>query len=398
MVMKYNPVTNRFENQPQGIAGLDNPPAGTVEGQFYIDQKTGQYKQRGYNTGLNTPDTVVSSVTVPQGQRNKPASYAPIVPVAGAKATANWQPTEPVGTGQVVKTKMTNAAGKTPVQGRSGVGAKGTAAPTQEQFVSTQDKDLVSQAIADLLGIDKSKLDNMDDNTLFSLAQKLDATQSTSGSGSGASKAAIIKAQTAADAAKATRAAAKKGAGILQKSGEQTQAAYNKLGEQAYNDITARGADYYSKAQKQATGNIDAATADFLKNLIAPTAYSNAPVAQLTPAQQSLMQNLQSYGASGGLAGQQMKEDVANNDFLAGLMRSSNQGLQSAESDYFNSLKNAAGGAQAAAKQNLAGIITSLQGQTQTDAERLRREYLQKGIEALLSGQTSAANMLATNG
>jgi hypothetical protein len=397
MTLKFNPVTNRFET----AGGVDSPPNGFAPaGTQYVDIRTGETKLASGRAGV--PDTVL-----------KPAAKTTTTvkpTTTTVKSTGTTTATSPV------KTKIPTG-GKTTTTGQPVkavapiVNARGnpSVAPVVNNNENTQ---IVRQAIAEMLGIPVGNLSNISDTDIINLANQLDPTITGgkgSGGGSSAATAAMINAQTnqkatdakiALDIANAQygREQAKTAAGKLTQAGEQAQSAYNKLGEQAYSDITTRAGQYYPELQKQATGNIDTATADFLKNLIAPTAYSNTPVAQLSPAQQGLMANLQAYGASGNLAGQQMTQDVANNDFLAGLMRSSNQGLQSAESDYFNSLKNAASGGQAAAKQNLATIMTGLQGQTQTDAERLRREYLQKGLEALLSGQTNAANMLATNG
>lgn len=402
MVMKYNPVTNRFENQSAGVSQVDSPPAGTAEMQFYVDQKTGQYKQREYN-GLGQPDKVVSSVVVPAGQRGQKASYQPIVPVSGAKANPNWQPTAGQTTtkGQTVKqptgTKSTTTTtvpatktGGSKTGAKAGASAGGfrqfdqnTTAPVGEAY-SQQELELIKQYLGTIV-TDPAQL-----NTLLA---GLDGG-STGGSG-GSGSAAAIKAQASADAAKAQRAANKRGAADLIKAGQTAQTAYNQMGEQQASDITKRAGEYYGGQKTTALANIDAATTDFFKNLIAPSAYANAATAQLTPEQQGLMQNLQAYGASGGQAAQQMSQDVANNQFMADLMRSSNKGLQSAEADYFNSLRNAATGGQMAARQGLENLITGFQGQAQSDADKLKRDYLLKGLEALISGQTNAANMLA---
>jgi len=402
MAMKYNPATNRFEVQPAGIAGLDTPPAGTVEGQFYIDQKTGQYKQRSYDTGGRIPDTVVSSITVPAAQRNQPASYAPIVPVTGAKPTVNWQPTagQPVTKGQTVKTKggqqttttttlpkgTTTTTVPTTKTGNSKAGAsaggfrqfdQNTTAPVGEAY-SQQELQLIKDYLSTIV-TDPAQL-----NTLLA---GLDGGSASGSGGSGGGSSKPTAAQTAA--------ANKAGASKLIKAGQTAQTAYNQMGEQQASDIMKRAGEYYGGQKTTALANIDAATTDFLKNLIAPSAYANAATAQLTPEQQGLMQNLQAYGATGGQAAQQMSQDVANNQFMADLMRSSNKGLQSAEADYFNSLRNAATGGQMASRQGLENLITGLQGQAQSDADKLKRDYLLKGLEALISGQTNAANMLA---
>jgi hypothetical protein len=381
MVMKFNPATNRFET----VGGVDSPPNGFAPaGTQYVDSRTGETKLASGRAGV--PDTVLKpAATTTTTVKPTTTTSTTVKPTTGGKKTTTGQPVKAVA-------PIVNARGNPLVQ--------------KPQTLSEQDLAIIQQILGGVV---------TDPNQLTSLMGLLDGNSSGGSSGKGSSggssavTAAMINAEAnkkatdakiALDIANAQygREQAKTAAGKLTQAGEQAQSAYNKLGEQAYSDITTRAGQYYPELQKQATGNIDAATADFLKNLIAPTAYSNTPVAQLSPAQQGLMANLQAYGASGNLAGQQMTQDVANNDFLAGLMRSSNQGLQSAESDYFNSLKNAASGGQAAAKQNLATMMTGLQGQTQTDAERLRREYLQKGLEALLSGQNNAANMLATNG
>ena len=358
--LKYNPVTNRFET----AGGVDSPPNGFAPaGTQYVDSRTGETKLASGRAGV--PDTVL-----------KPA----------ATTTTTVKPTT-----TTVKPTASKTTTAKPTATKSTAGASAGGFRKFDQNTTSPVVPAYSQADYDLI----SKIFGTVVKTPEEVQALISGLDVTSTGGSGRSNADAIKAQIAADAAKAQRAANQRGAADLIKAGQTAQTTYNQMGEQQSADIMKRAGEYYGGQKTTALANIDAATSDFLKNLIAPSAYSNAPIAELTPQQQGLMQNLQAYGATGGQAAQQMSQDVANNKFMADLMRSSNKGLQSADTDYFNSLRNAATGGQMASRQGLENLIAGLQGQAQSDADKLKRDYLLKGLEALISGQTNAANMVA---
>ena len=205
-----------------------------------------------------------------------------------------------------------------------------------------------------------------------------------SGSGSGSSK-----------SSGPTPAQKKASAKILTKAGQKAQAQYNALGERGFTDAQAAASAFYGAQTKTANTAIDNATAEYLKNIVAPTAYSNAPIAQLTPEMQGLAQNLQAYGATGQMAEQQRTQDAGFNEFIAQLLRASNTQLQQADTGYFDAMKNAGLGGQLAAKQGVATNTASMQQQSTAQADAIRRQLIQAGIEALIGGQTNAANILA---
>lgn len=349
MVMKYNPKTNRFENVGASPAGATTPTGTTIpaergtKGSDFQSRRDRAARQRATRTGAVTPST-----TVPKNRAATTTSTLPSKPKAPA-----------------------------------------TAPSTSSDVSVTPEEQAIIDGILSGIITDPSIVKNYSD--FYNIGVK----------SSGAD--AVTKARIAADAkvreaqinAKAQKEAARKAADILKRSGLETQTAYNTLAEDQYKDLTDRASQYYGGQRKTALANIDAATADFLKNLIAPTAYESATVAELAPEQQGLLKSLQAYGATGGQAAEQMATDTASNKFLADLMRTSNRQMQAADVDYFNALKNAASGGQMAARQGLESVLGGLQGQTTAQAEAIRRELLAKGIEALLSGNQNAANVIA---
>lgn len=190
-------------------------------------------------------------------------------------------------------------------------------------------------------------------------------------------------------------ASKKASAKIQTQAGKKAQAQYNALAKTAFDQAQADAGAFYNKQTEQANKSIDSATADYLKNLIAPAAYSNVPIAQLTPEQQALSQNLQAYGATENKANEQMTQDTGYNQWLANFAKQGTQQMQQADMGYFDALKNAGIGGQAAARLGVAQNVANLQGQSTASAEAIRRQLIQAGIDALIAGQTNAANTLA---
>jgi hypothetical protein len=109
--------------------------------------------------------------------------------------------------------------------------------------------------------------------------------------------------------------------------------------------------------------------------------------------------------------------DAATSKQIADLFGRSNKQLAGAETDYYTGLQNAARGAQAAGKSNLATVLATLQGQdkagiegnrraelaglqasrtaAQGSATDLQNQLLAKGIDAVMSGKQAAATTRA---
>ena len=194
---------------------------------------------------------------------------------------------------------------------------------------------------------------------------------------------------------KAEAERAKQGAGELSAAGAKAQEQYNLLAQKGFTDAQTASQGYYKTQADQANASIDKATSDYLASLVAPTAYSNVPIAQLTPQQQGLMGNLQAYGATGQQAQQQQTQDAGFNDFMSQLLSRGTQQMQQADQGYYEALKNAGTGGQAAARIGVAQNTAAMQGRSTAEAEAMRQRLLQAGIEALMSGQMNAANRLA---
>jgi hypothetical protein len=188
----------------------------------------------------------------------------------------------------------------------------------------------------------------------------------------------------------------KASARIQTQAGKKAQTQYNALAQSAFNDAQAASQGFYKTQAEQANTAIDAATKTYLENLIKPTAYSNASFAQLVPQQQGLLASLQAYGATGQQAQQQQAQDTEFNRFLTQLMTTGAQSLQTADQGYFDALRNAGTGGQAAARLGVTQNTTAMQNQSTAQAEAMRQQLIQAGIQALMTGQSNAANTLAS--
>lgn len=120
---------------------------------------------------------------------------------------------------------------------------------------------------------------------------------------------------------------------------------------------------FYGQQQQQGQQAIDAATAELMANLQAPTAYTDVPLVSVPPALQGLQQNLLAYGGTGQEAAAQAGVDQQAADMYAALARRGAQQMGQAETGYFNALKNAALQAQTAGRQGLTQTTNDLLGQ-----------------------------------
>jgi hypothetical protein len=255
---------------------------------------------------------------------------------------------------------------------------------------------------------------------------------------SAAATAATKAAQKEVDDANSYRAG-QAAAGIQEQAGIDAQTQYGALAKTQYD--TAKTAadtiytpavkdtnDYYDKQianlqtyidaqNKSATGSIDSATADLLAGLKGTTAYNDVVGVNTAAPTQALGSMLQSYGATGADAAAQQASDAAYGKQIADVFTKGNKQLAGAETDYYTGLQNAARGAQAAGKQNLAEVLARLQGQDRSaiqgnrraeisaldanktsaynSASDLQQQLLGKGIDALMSGKSTAATTRA---
>lgn len=188
----------------------------------------------------------------------------------------------------------------------------------------------------------------------------------------------------------------KASAKIQTQAGKKAQSQYNAMAQSGFNAAQLASQGFYKTQAEQANTSIDAATKAYLEKLINPTAYSNAAFLQLTPQQQGLMGSLQAYGATGQQAQQQQTQDAEFNKFLTQLLTTSAQSLQTADKGYFDAMRNAGTAGQAAARLGVTQNTTAMQNQSTAQAEAIRQQLIQAGIQALMAGQANAANTLAS--
>lgn len=161
-------------------------------------------------------------------------------------------------------------------------------------------------------------------------------------------------------------------------------------------------------AVEQAGGQIDAATAEALQNLIATQAYSDVPLVELSPMQNLFTQALQAEGASTAGVEQQRAQDEALARQFAQLQRGATQQLNVGEQNYLTALRNALTGGQAAGRSavasraaaergglesqyaNLVSQIAAAEAESRADAERRRQEALLKAAQALAEAEQYA--------
>lgn len=319
---QYNPQTNRWESgAPAGISGQDNPPPSWVPtvGSTYIDTVTGELKQY---VGAGSPDRVIRGATTTTAPKVAPTTTAPRTPKATPTTTV---PKSPTTTAKPTTTTVKPTTPTTVPKNQTGPTSQVPSKPTSPaqpstgtpRVVTPPTDTTVSDAVTNALsgGIDPN---------LLSLL--LGGGGGSGGSGPSAAQ----KTATAKKVGRQNLALAKK---------------------------------YYGQQQRQGQAQIDAATADLLKNMVAPKAYSNVPLVTVPPALQGLQQNLLSYGATGQQAAGQATQDQAAADMYAALARRGAEQMGQAESGYFDALKNAALQAQTAGRQGLAQTAADLQAQ-----------------------------------
>jgi hypothetical protein len=228
-------------------------------------------------------------------------------------------------------------------------------------------------------------------------------------------------------------------AGIQEQAGVDAQTQYGALAKTGYDTaVTGAGGIYdtgvkntnavydtqlenlqkYIDAQRgSATGTINTATTDLLAGLKGTTAYNDVVGSNIAAPTQGLGDMLKSYGGTGQSAQEQANMDAASAKQIADMFTRSNKQLAGAETDYYTGLQNSARSADAAAKQNLAGVLASIQGQdragiqsnrrgelsglqadktaSEKEAAALRDQLLTKGIDSLMSGKQAGATTRA---
>lgn len=161
-------------------------------------------------------------------------------------------------------------------------------------------------------------------------------------------------------------------------------------------------------AVEQAGGQIDAATAEALQNLIATQAYSDVPLVELSPMQNLFTQALQAEGASMAGVEQQRAQDEALARQFAQLQRGAAQQLNVGEQNYLTALRNALTGGQAAGRSavasraaaergslesqyaNLVSQIAAAEADAKAEAERRRRDAILRAAEAMAQAEQYA--------
>jgi hypothetical protein len=189
-----------------------------------------------------------------------------------------------------------------------------------------------------------------------------------------------------------SRADRQRAARTVQQAGRQAKQDYTRLGEEGFARTMGEAEKYYGGRETTARQQIDDATRNFLQNLVAPTAYTSAPLPNMRVQEQGLNESLGAYGATGDLARRQMAADQGELDFANQLATRTMGQLNTAQTNYLDAIRNAGLGAQAAARTGLTQNLESMRGMTRAQADAVRQQLLQQGIEALISGNQNAAN------
>lgn len=430
MVMKWDAATGRYVNtvKPATQKGKDTLPAGVSPyswGAHYRDAVTGEDK---IIVKGNKPDMVVTRDTrtgawIPVGKNNAAGSaYAPNsskttggtnvgAPTTGRGSGRNMAPPTTVVPQTTVQPTTTTVPAVTPTTVVTEQKNQNALPPVNPEWTDNGWQNTpVGQTYVDTkTGETKRRVEGNKPDIVIKPAttdySKYGPViegyiKSVLGDGATPAQAAAIAAlygssKSGGGSSGPSTAEKKAGARIQTQAGKKAQAQYNALAKSAFDTAQADSGAFYKTQQEQANRSIDDATANYLRSLIAPTAYSNVPIAQLTPEQQALSQNLQAYGATGQMAKQQQTQDAGFNEWLANFAKQGTQQMQQADTGYFEALKNAGTGGQAAARLGVAQNVANLQGQSTANAEAIRRQLIQAGIDALIAGQTNAANTLA---
>jgi hypothetical protein len=387
--LKWNPQTGRFDS----AIGIDSPPAGTPVGGQYVDEVTGETKQK-MVTGVDVVLSPATTTTAPKktspSTTTAPTTTTPkgTTPTTVPKRTT---PTTVPKAGTTTPTTVAPAGGK----GKVNISGKGMGGPTAAQVQAGQFVGSPAQ-VADTNNAINKAIEEALKGGDYKGAMELIAALSASGSGGGSSgpsaaETAAATAKANADSYRAAMAAAQQ----QEASGESLQKAYNAQAGTLFDTQSAAIKKYYGDQATTAGQTIKTAGENFLKQLPQATAYANAQVANLPQAQQGLSEALRTYGATTGQADEQSAQSKAYLDALAKMQASSNQQLQTADTTYMDALRTAGTGANTAAQQALTGNIAQLQAGDMSNVNTAQQALLQKGIEAVLAGQTEAANTRA---
>lgn len=372
--LQWNTRTGRYET----AGGVDNPPNGFAPaGTQYVDAVTGETKLA---SGAGAPDVVLGgaspTTTAAPESRLSPYRY----------------PRKP---SETTQTPSTTVAPNTTVpatgKGKTNTSGKGMGGPTAQQVKAgqyvgspaqvTSESNVINNAITEALKLGDYK-------------GAMELIAALSASGSGGKSSGPSAAETARANADSYRAAIN-AANQQQAAGKQLQTAYNTQAQGLFDTQSANIKKYYGDIGAQAQKTIAGAGENFLAQLPQATAYANAQVANLPQAQQGLTEALQTYGATTGKADEQSAQSKAYLDALAKMQASSNQQLQTADTAYMGALRTAGQGANTAAQQALAGNIAQLQAGDMSNVGSAQQALIQKGIEAVLAGQTEAASTKA---
>lgn len=386
--LKWNTVTGRYET----AGGIDNPPNGFVPaGTQYVDTVTGQTKLA---RGGGAPDTVIGGAaptTTAAPKKVSPSStVAPkaVSPSTTVKPKAGTTPSTTVAPKPVTPSTTVPAG-----QGKTNTSGKGMGGPTAQQVKAGQYVGAPAQVADQNAAVNKAVAEMLETGD-YKGAMELIAAMSASGSGGGGSSgpSAAETARANADSYRAAMNAANQ----QQAAGRQLQTAYNTQGQTLFDTQSAAIKKYYGDINTQASKTIAGAGENFLAQLPQATAYANAQVANLPQAQQGLTEALRTYGATTGKADEESAQSKAYLDALAKMQASSNQQLQTADTSYMGALRTAGQGANTAAQQALAGNIAQLQAGDMSNVNSAQQALIQKGIEAVLAGQTEAASTRAS--
>jgi|688.fasta_scaffold01850_44 hypothetical protein len=387
--LKWNPQTGRFDS----AIGIDSPPAGTPVGGQYVDEVTGETKQK-MVTGVDVVLSPATTTTAPKktspSTTTAPTTTTPkgTTPTTVPKRTT---PTTVPKAGTTTPTTVAPAGGK----GKVNISGKGMGGPTAAQVQAGQFVGSPAQ-VADTNNAINKAIEEALKGGDYKGAMELIAALSASGSGGGSSgpsaaETAAATAKANADSYRAAMAAAQQ----QEASGESLQKAYNAQAGTLFDTQSAAIKKYYGDQATTAGQTIKTAGENFLKQLPQATAYANAQVANLPQAQQGLSEALRTYGATTGQADEQSAQSKAYLDALAKMQASSNQQLQTADTTYMDALRTAGTGANTAAQQALTGNIAQLQAGDMSNVTSAQQALIQKGIEAVLAGQTEAASTRA---
>ena len=375
--LQWNTITGRYES----IGPMDSPPDGFIPtGAQYVDTRTGQTKQKsrfGLDIVLENP-TPTTTIPYTSSRSQTPSSLSPS---SRSQTPSSRTPT--------VAPSTTVPAGD---KGKINTSGKGMGGPTAADIKAGNYVGAPAQ-VADENATVNNYIEELFKSGDYKGAMELIAAMAASGNGGGGSSGPSA-AETARANADSYRAAIN-AANQQQAAGQQLQTAYNTQAQSLFDTQSAAIKKYYGDINTQASKTIADAGENFLAQLPQATAYANAQVANLPQAQQGLTEALQAYGATTGKADEQSAQSKAYLDALAKMQASSNQQLQAADTSYMGALRTAGQGANTAAQQALAGNIAQLQAGDMSNVGSAQQALIQRGIEAVLAGQTEAASTKA---